>query len=70
MSTVSAQNQKYVVSDPSGATKLNKKGETVPVKINTRTFTIRCIEDGTILGFPSERCRYLANCIINSNLGG
>ena len=54
-STVSAQNQKYAVSDPSGATKLNKKGETVPVKINTRTFTIRCIEDGTPWGFPGQK---------------
>lgn len=45
-STVSSATARYAVPCESGATKLNKKGETVPVMVKTREFAIRKVEGG------------------------
>ena len=46
-STVSSATTRYAVADANGATKTNKKGETVPVMLKTRVFVVeRGIEDG------------------------
>ena len=46
-STVSSATARYAVASEDGATKTNKKGETVPVMVATRKFVVeRGIEDG------------------------
>lgn len=46
-STVAANNAKFSIDDPEGKTRLNKKGETVPVKIRTRSFSVvKCEYNG------------------------
>ena len=46
-STVSSATARYAVASEDGATKTNKKGETVPVMVKTRVFVVeRGIEDG------------------------
>lgn len=45
-STVASATRRHAIVDPSGKTRLNKKGETVPATINTKVFTIRAVEGG------------------------
>lgn len=45
-STVSSATARYAVEDANGATKTNKKGETVPVMVETRKFVVRSVEGG------------------------
>lgn len=49
-STVSGANQRYAVPDESGATKQNRKGETVPVMVFTRRFVIKRVTENGIDG--------------------
>ena len=45
-STVSSATARYAVADAEGKTKTNKKGETVPVMVETRKFIVRSVEGG------------------------
>lgn len=45
-STVSSATARYAVPSEDGATKVNKKGETVPVMVETRKFVVRAVEGG------------------------
>ena len=45
-STVSSATARYAVASEDGATKTNKKGETVPVMVETRKFIVRSVEGG------------------------
>lgn len=45
-STVSSATARYAVPSADGATKTNKKGETVPVMVETRKFIVRSVEGG------------------------
>lgn len=45
-STVSSATARYAVASEDGATKVNKKGETVPVMVETRKFVVRSVEGG------------------------
>lgn len=45
-STVSSATARYAVPSEDGATKTNKKGETVPVMVETRKFIVRSVEGG------------------------
>lgn len=45
-STVSSATSRFAVPSEDGATKTNKKGETVPVMVETRKFVVRSVEGG------------------------
>lgn len=45
-STVSSATARYAVPAEDGSTKTNKKGETVPVMVETRKFIVRSVEGG------------------------
>lgn len=45
-STVSSATARYAVPAEDGRTKTNKKGETVPVMVETRKFIVRSVEGG------------------------
>ena len=45
-STVSSATARFAVPSEDGATKVNKKGETVPVMVETRKFVVRSVEGG------------------------
>jgi len=45
-STVSSATARYAQPSPDGATRTNKKGETVPVMVETRKFVVRAVEGG------------------------
>ncbi len=53
-STISSTHARFSVADPSGKTRIvmkgEKKGETVPVMIKTRTFTVRAGEKDGVKG--------------------
>lgn len=46
VSTVTAANRRFKVPSPDGATKTNRKGETVPVLLDTRKFVLRSVTEG------------------------
>ena len=45
-STVSSATARFAVPSEDGATKVNKKGEIVPVMVETRKFVVRSVEGG------------------------
>ena len=49
-STVSSATARYAVASEDGATKTNKKGETVPVMVKTRKFVVRRVEENGVKG--------------------
>lgn len=49
-STVSSATARYAVPSADGATKTNKKGETVPVMVVTRKFIVRSVEENGVKG--------------------
>lgn len=49
-STVSSATARYAVPAEDGATKLNRKGEEVPVMIETRKFVVRSVEENGVTG--------------------
>ena len=49
-STVSSATARYAVASEDGATKTNKKGETVPVMVETRKFFVRSVEENGVKG--------------------
>ena len=49
-STVSSANQRFSVPATDGSTRVNKKGETVPAMVKTRTFGIEKVEGGARVG--------------------
>ena len=49
-STVSSATARYAVPSEDGATKTNKKGETVPVMVETRKFVVRSVEENGVKG--------------------
>lgn len=49
-STVSSATARYAVPSADGATKTNKKGETVPVMVETRKFVVRSVEENGVKG--------------------
>ena len=49
-STVSSATARYAVASEDGATKTNKKGEVVPVMVETRKFVVRSVEEGGVKG--------------------
>ena len=49
-STVSSATARYAVASADGATKTNKKGETVPVMVETRKFVVRSVEENGVKG--------------------
>ena len=49
-STVSSATARYAVASEDGATKTNKKGETVPVTVETRKFVVRSVEENGVKG--------------------
>lgn len=49
-STVSSATARYAVADESGATKTTKKGEVVPVMVETRKFIVRSVEENGVKG--------------------
>jgi len=51
-STISSAIRKFSVVDPSGATRVNRNGKTVPVMNPTRSFIGRAVDDGAPWGFP------------------
>lgn len=51
-STVSSAVRKFSVPDPSGKTRVNRNGKTVPVMNPTKTFICRSVDDGTPWNFP------------------
>ncbi len=49
-STISAATARYAVASEDGATKTNKKGEVVPVMVETRKFVVRRVEEDGVKG--------------------
>lgn len=49
-STVSSATARYAVPAEDGSTKTNKKGETVPVMVETRKFVVRSVEEDGVKG--------------------
>ena len=49
-STVSSATARYAVASEDGATKTNKKGEVVPVMVETRKFIVRSVEENGVKG--------------------
>ena len=49
-STVSGATARYAVASEDGATKTNKKGEVVPVMVETRKFVVRSVEEDGVKG--------------------
>lgn len=49
-STVSSATARYAVASEDGATKTNKKGEVVPVMVETRKFVVRSVEENGVKG--------------------
>lgn len=49
-STVSSATARYAVPAEDGSTKTNKKGETVPVMVETRKFVVRSVEENGVKG--------------------
>ena len=49
-STVSGATARYAVPAEDGATKTNKKGEVVPVMVETRKFVVRSVEENGVKG--------------------
>ena len=49
-STVSSATARYAVASEDGATKTDKKGETVPVMVETRKFVVRSVEENGVKG--------------------
>ena len=49
-STVSSATTRYAVPAEDGATKTNKKGEVVPVLVETRKFVVRSVEEDGVKG--------------------
>ena len=49
-STVSSATARYAVPSEDGATKTNKKGEVVPVMVETRKFVVRSVEENGVKG--------------------
>ena len=49
-STVSSATARYAVPAEDGATKTNKKGEVVPVLVETRKFVVRSVEENGVKG--------------------
>jgi hypothetical protein len=49
-STVSSATARYAVPSADGATKTNKKGEVVPVMVETRKFVVRSVEENGVKG--------------------
>ena len=49
-STVSSATARYAVASEDGATKTNKKGETVPVMVKTRKFVVSRVEENGVKG--------------------
>ena len=49
-STVSSATARYAVPSEDGATKTNKKGETVPVMVETRKFVVQRAEENCVKG--------------------
>ena len=49
-STVSSATARYAVPAEDGATKTNKKGEVVPVMVETRKFVVRSVEEDGVKG--------------------
>lgn len=49
-STVSSATARYAVPAEDGRTKTNKKGETVPVMVETRKFIVRSVEENGVKG--------------------
>ena len=49
-STVSSATARYAVPAEDGATKTNKKGEVVPVMVETRKFVVRSVEENGVKG--------------------
>jgi len=49
-STVSSAIARYAVPSADGATKTNKKGETVPVMVEVRKFVVRSVEENGVKG--------------------
>lgn len=49
-STVSSATARYAVASPDGTTKVNAKGETVPVMIEVRKFVVRSVTENGVGG--------------------
>jgi hypothetical protein len=49
-STVSSATARYAVPAPDGSTKTNRKGEVVPVMVETRKFVVRSVEENGVKG--------------------
>lgn len=49
-STVSSATARYAVASEDGATKTNKKGEVMPVMVETRKFVVRSVEENGVKG--------------------
>ena len=49
-STVCSATARYAVASEDGATKTNKKGEVVPVMVETRKFVVRSVEENGVKG--------------------
>lgn len=49
-STVSSATARYAVPAADGSTKTNKKGEVVPVMVETRKFVVRSVEENGVKG--------------------
>ncbi len=49
-STVSSATARYAVPAEDGSTKTNKKGEVVPVMVETRKFVVRSVEENGVKG--------------------
>jgi len=49
-STVSSATARYAVPAEDGSTKTNKKGETVPLMVETRKFVVRSVEENGVKG--------------------
>ena len=49
-STVSSATSRYAVPAEDGSTKTNKKGEVVPVMVETRKFVVRSVEEDGVKG--------------------
>jgi len=49
-STVSVAIKRYSTIDPSGKTRINKAGKTVPLTVPTKLFTVRSVEEKGIKG--------------------
>lgn len=49
-STVTAANERFSTESPTGETRVNRKGNTVPVRVQDREFALRAIPDGVQWG--------------------